>query len=58
MPAPSPPSCHAVTFNVLLETCTKHNDEERAAEIMGRMLVAGGWAGAQRTSFVAPASPA
>ncbi|KAL4458576.1 hypothetical protein ABPG75_013441 [Micractinium tetrahymenae] len=30
-----------VTFNVLLETCTKHNDEERAAEIMGRMLVAG-----------------
>jgi pentatricopeptide repeat protein len=30
-----------VTFNALLECCTKHNDGERAAEIMGRMLVAG-----------------
>lgn len=31
----------AVTFNALLECCTKHNDQERASEIMGRMLVAG-----------------
>lgn len=30
-----------VTYNALLECCTKHNDGERAGEIMGRMLVAG-----------------
>jgi pentatricopeptide repeat protein len=37
-PAPLRP---AVTFNALLECCTKHNDAERAAEIMGRMATAG-----------------
>lgn len=47
---PLPPACpracasalhRAVTFNALLEACTKHNDQERAAEIMQRMLLAG-----------------
>ena len=37
-PAPLRP---AVTFNALLECCTKHHDAERAAEIMGRMATAG-----------------
>ncbi len=43
MPTPLPPPflLPPVTFNALLECCTKHNDEERAGEIMGRMLVAG-----------------
>ena len=35
-----PPPC-PVTYNALLECCTKHNDGERAGEIMGHMLVAG-----------------
>lgn len=45
--SPSPLLTHtrthtlAVTFNALLECCTKHNDAERAAEIMARMLAAG-----------------
>ena len=39
---PTPPrSAAPVTFNALLEACTRHNDEERAGEIMQRMLLAG-----------------